>query len=83
MPGGEAQLVRRAKVTLLTVLAALYILAVLLLERVIMPRYVYRPIRTTLDADKAALEGDRDREIIAAVFPNRPLSRRIAIFTSD
>ena len=34
----------RAKTVLLTVLASLYVLAVLLLETVIMPRYVYRPI---------------------------------------
>ena len=54
----------RAKIVLLTVLASLYVLAVLLLETVIMPRYVYRPIRVTLEADSAVLENQRAREII-------------------
>lgn len=54
----------RAKTVLLTVLASLYVLAVLLLETVIMPRYVYRPIRVTLEADSAVLENQRAREII-------------------
>ena len=54
----------RSKMVLLMVLAALYVLAVLLLETVIMPRYVYRPIRSTLDADLAVMENDRAREII-------------------
>jgi len=33
---------------------------------VIMPRYVYRPIRVTLEADKAARRGDRQHEQIDA-----------------
>ena len=56
--------IHRAKIVLLTVLASLYVLAVLLLETVIMPRYVYRPIRVTLEADSAVLENQRAREII-------------------
>lgn len=54
----------RTKIVLLSVLATLYVLAVLVLETVIMPRYVYRPIRVTLEADSAVLENERAREII-------------------
>jgi signal transduction histidine kinase len=54
-----------AKKVVLSVLAVIYILAVLFLEFVILPGYVYRPIRVMLDADAASQAGDRDREIIA------------------
>jgi signal transduction histidine kinase len=40
------------------------VLAVLLLELVIMPSYVYGPLRKMLDADAATQAGDRDRELI-------------------
>jgi signal transduction histidine kinase len=53
-----------AKLNLFVVLGVVYVLAVLLLEGVIMPRYVYRPIRLTLAADRAARLGDRPRELI-------------------
>ena len=56
--------VRRAKMTLLVVLGALYVMAVALLEIVIMPRYVYRPIRLTLKADEAVRDDDRKQELI-------------------
>ena len=56
--------VRRAKMTLLVVLGALYVMAVALLEIVIMPRYVYRPIRLTLKADEAVRDDDRKHELI-------------------
>jgi signal transduction histidine kinase len=54
----------RAKTTLFLVLGIIYILAVLLLEAVIMPRYVYQPLRRLLDADTATQAGDRSRELI-------------------
>jgi len=57
-------LLREAKLNLFVVLGVIYVLAVLLLEMVIMPRYVYRPIRLTLAADRAARLGDRDQELI-------------------
>jgi signal transduction histidine kinase len=57
-------LLREAKLNLFVVLGVVYVLAVLLLELVIMPRYVYRPIRLTLAADRAARHGDRDHELI-------------------
>jgi two-component system, NtrC family, sensor kinase len=60
--------VERAKITLLIVLAALYVLAVALLEFVIMPRYVYGPIQLMLSADEATRRGDRQKELIDERF---------------
>jgi len=56
--------VRRARWTLFAVLGAIYVLAVLLLELVIMPLYVYRPLRLLLEADRATRGGDKGRELI-------------------
>ena len=53
------------KKVVLSVLAVIYILAVLFLESVILPGYVYRPIRVMLDADAASQAGDRSEEIVA------------------
>lgn len=58
------EVVQRAKLTLFVVLGVLYGLAILLLELVIMPRYVYGPIRRFLDADAAIQRGDRHAELI-------------------
>jgi signal transduction histidine kinase len=55
---------RRAKFTLFLVLGVIYILAVLALETIIMPLYVYQPLRRLLDADTATQAGDRARELI-------------------
>lgn len=57
-------LVVRAKYTLFLVLAILYLLALVLMEIVIMPEYVYRPIQLFLDADSAARREDREHELI-------------------
>lgn len=57
-------LVTRAKYTLFIVLAILYLAAILLLEFVVMPTYVYRRIQLFLDADDAARADDRNRELI-------------------
>jgi signal transduction histidine kinase len=54
----------RARATLFLVLGSIYVLAVLVLESLIMPRYVYRPLRRMLEADAATQHGDRDREMI-------------------
>ncbi len=54
----------RAKLTLFLVLGSIYVLAVLLLELVIMPLYVYRPLRRMLEADAATQAGNRERELI-------------------
>jgi signal transduction histidine kinase len=56
--------VRRAQLALFMVLGIVYALAVLLLESMIMPLFVYRPISLMLDADDATQHGDRERELI-------------------
>ena len=48
----------------LIALGIVYVIAVLALELVILPLYVYRPIKMLLEADQASLECDRAREII-------------------
>jgi signal transduction histidine kinase len=58
------QQLRRAKLTLFLVLGSIYVLAVLLLEAVIMPEYVYSPLRRMLEADAATQAGNRERELI-------------------
>jgi signal transduction histidine kinase len=58
------QAVRVVRLSLFFVLGIIYILAVLLLETVIMPLYVYRPLGAMLAADDAAMRGDRGAEII-------------------
>jgi len=57
-------LVTRAKYTLFLVLAILYLAAIVVLEFVVMPAYVYRPIQLFLDADDAARANDRNLELI-------------------
>jgi signal transduction histidine kinase len=54
----------RARLTLLVVLGVVYVLAVLLLELVILPVYVYGRIRQFLEADEATRRGDHARELI-------------------
>jgi len=58
------QSLRVIRTALFVVLGVIYILAVLLLELVIMPLYVYRPLRAMLNADYSVMTGDRPREII-------------------
>ncbi|HBY63808.1 MAG TPA: hypothetical protein DEH78_28620, partial [Solibacterales bacterium] len=58
------QLVRHAKWILFVVLGLTYVLAVMLLEFIIMPQYVYRPIRLLLEADWASQHGDRENELV-------------------
>jgi signal transduction histidine kinase len=56
------------RTALFVVLGVIYILAVLLLELVIMPLYVYRPLRAMLNADYSVMTGDRPNEIIPHDF---------------
>ncbi len=58
------EMIDRAKRTLFIVLGAIYVLAVLTLEFLIMPQYVYRPIKVMLRADRATQEDDRAHELI-------------------
>ena len=68
--------VYRARVTILVVLGVTYWLAVLILEGFVMPLYIYRPLRTLLEADAASRRGDRDRELIdEASIPGDELGR--------
>lgn len=46
------------------VLLATYVLGVLVLEFIVLPLYVYRPIRMLLDADRASTSGDREHEFV-------------------
>ena len=52
------------RTALFLVLGVIYILAVLLLELIIMPLYVYRPLRAMLAADYSVMTGNRLGEII-------------------
>jgi signal transduction histidine kinase len=60
--------IERAKRTLFAVLGLIYVMAVALLEFVIMPRYVYQPLRLMLDADRATREGAREQELIGEPY---------------
>ena len=72
IPGAAAQASQRslqsaltqARVRLFLVLGIIYLLAVIALESVIMPWYVYRPLRRMLAADAATQAGDREGELI-------------------
>jgi signal transduction histidine kinase len=52
------------KIVVFAVLGVAYVLAVLVLELVIMPRYVYQPLRLMLAADAATQRGDNSAEMI-------------------
>ncbi len=57
-------------------LVVVYLLAVLFLELVILPRYVYRPLRLLLEADRAAQRGDVEHELIdRALIPGDELGQ--------
>ena len=58
----------RVRFALFTVLGIIYVLAIVLLESVIMPLYVYRPLHAMLNADVASQSGDRAHEIIPADY---------------
>lgn len=66
LPGDS--MVGRAKVTLLAALAAVYCLAVLVLELWLLRTYIHRPLRVLLDADEASRRGDTQRELIDPAF---------------
>jgi signal transduction histidine kinase len=56
--------VRQARLSLFLVLGAIYILTIIALEFIIMPQYVYGPLRQMLTADEATRRGDRGHELI-------------------
>jgi signal transduction histidine kinase len=55
---------RRARLSLFVVLGTIYVLSIVFLEFIIMPQYVYGPIRLMLEADQATQSGDRENELI-------------------
>ncbi len=63
-----SSLLANVKLGVLGVLGIIYLLAVLVLELFILPRYVYQPMRLLLEADAATREGDRAGEIIPDPF---------------
>src|ERR1700733_5078034 len=63
----DGDAISRAKIALFVVLGSIYIAAVVLLEAVIMPLYVYRPLQRMLEADTATRAGDRKSELIPRV----------------
>lgn len=60
--------IQRTRLTLFLVLGVVYLLAVASLEFLIMPRYVYGPLRLMLDADEATRQGNREREMINPAY---------------
>lgn len=63
-----SNLLAQLKFSVFAVLGSLYVAAVLLLELVIMPLYVYQPIQLMLAADAATRANERAAESIAAEF---------------
>jgi signal transduction histidine kinase len=59
---------RRARLSLFVVLGTIYVLSIVFLEFIIMPQYVYGPIRLMLEADHATQSGDRENELIDQRF---------------
>jgi signal transduction histidine kinase len=55
---------RHARISLFIVLGTLYVLTILVMELIIMPQFVYHPLRLMLDADAATQQGDREHELI-------------------
>lgn len=67
-PESYQKALRQARVSLFIVLGIVYLLAVIAMEFVIMPRYVYQPLKLMLDADDATQQDDRNRELIDEKF---------------
>src|SRR5581483_11639689 len=59
---------RRARVHLFVALGTIYVLSIVVLEFIIMPQYVYQPLRMMLDADQATQHEDSEREMIDPRF---------------
>ena len=67
-PEFYAQALRQAKITLFTVLGSIYVLSIIVMEFLIMPQFVYRPLRMMLAADEATQRDDRQNELINDQF---------------
>lgn len=62
--GFYSNLLARLRLSVFAVLGCLYVAAVLLLELIIMPLYVYQPLELMLAADSATRRGERAAELI-------------------
>jgi signal transduction histidine kinase len=59
---------RRARYSLFAALGTLYILSIVVMEFIIMPQYVYQPLKLMLTADSATQRDDRAHEMIDERF---------------
>lgn len=59
---------RRARFSLFAALGTIYILSIVVLEFIIMPQFVYQPLKLMLRADAATQQDDRANELIDARF---------------
>ncbi len=59
---------RRARIMLFVTLGAIYFLSIIILEFLIMPQYVYQPLKLMLNADEATQRDDRKNEMIDDQF---------------
>lgn len=57
-------LINNARWAITVVLITMYLLGFFVLEYLVLPLFVYRPIQQLLDADHAASEGDRENELV-------------------
>jgi len=66
--GFYSNLLAQLKLSVFAVLGTLYVAAILLLELVIMPLYVYQPLEQMLAADAATRRGERAAELVPEEF---------------
>lgn len=59
---------RQARMSLFVVLGCIYALSIIVMEFIIMPQYVYQPLRLMLQADEATQQDDRKHELIEDQF---------------
>ncbi len=59
---------RHARFSLFAALGTIYLLSIVVLEFIIMPQYVYQPLKLMLNADSATQREDRDNEMINERF---------------
>lgn len=60
--------IRQARLSLFVVLGSIYCLSIIVMEFLIMPQFVYQPLKLMLAADEATQRDDRSREMIDEVF---------------
>lgn len=63
-----ARVLRQSRTTLFVVLGCIYFLSIIVMEFIIMPQFVYQPLRLMLQADDATQRDDRKHELINEQF---------------